>query len=711
VSRVETLMAAMTCEEKIGQLVMVAASDTVTGPVLAGDATGGIRAGRIGSMLNLWGGARAHAAQRTAVEESRLGVPLLLGLDVVHGHRTIFPIPLAEASAFDPSLWERTARAAAVEAAHDGVAMTFAPMIDVARDPRWGRVAEGPGEDPWVASRFAEAKVRGFQGSDLSAADSVVATAKHFCAYGAAIAGRDYASADISERSLHEIYLPPFQAAIAAGCAAIMPAFNDVAGIPMTVHVGLLRGWLRGQAGFDGVIVSDYNAISELLRHGVAGDLVEASALALKAGVDIDMMSGAYAAGLSIALDRGLVAIHDIDAAAFRVLTLKERLGLFDAPYRRGASAEINPAEAAARRDLAREAARRSIVLLTNSGVLPLAEPKRIALIGPLADARNDMRGCWASVGDPKEPVTILEGLRAALPQCDIAFAPGVTINTEDVSGIPAALDACRSADVIVMSLGEAATMSGEAASRGNPGLPGRQRELAEAALDLGKPVVALLSSGRPLIVPWLAARANAVVATWFLGVEAGGAIADVLTGRFNPTGRLAATWPYDIGQAPIFYAELPTGRPADAKEHYSSKYIDMPFSPLFPFGHGLSYCRFVLRNLQASAATFRPGDDIAISVDVMNEGPRDGEATVFFFIRDVVASVSRPLLELKGVAKVVLASGQSGVAHLSLPSSAFAFPGADYRPVIEAGRFELSVGLSAERTALLTINIEAVAG
>ena len=336
----------MTVEEKIGQLNMVASSRAVTGPGELRDVDEGIRAGRIGSLLNLWGAEEVHAVQRLAVEESRLGIPLLLGLDVIHGHHTIFPVPLAEACLFDPDLWEKTARAAAEEAAQDGIAMTFAPMLDVARDPRWGRIVEGPGEDPWVASEFAAAKTRGFQGHDLGAADSLAATAKHFCAYGAVTAGREYASADLSERTLHEIYLPPFSAAVAAGTAAIMPAFNDIAGVPMTANAPLLQGWLRGRLGFDGVLISDYNAIAELLDHGVAGDIAEAAALALKAGVDIDMMSNAYAQGLPEALERGLVTMAEIDASVRRVLELKERLGLFDDPYRRGAAGRAQPGAA-----------------------------------------------------------------------------------------------------------------------------------------------------------------------------------------------------------------------------------------------------------------------------------------------------------------------------------------------------------------------------
>ena len=708
-SRLEALLAVMTLEEKIGQLTMATGDRAVTGPILPNDTAAGIRAGQIGSMLNLWGAEQAHTVQGIATQETRLGIPLLLGLDVLHGHRTIFPIPLAEAASFDPLLWERTAREAAVEAARDGLALTFAPMLDVARDPRWGRIAEGSGEDPWLTSRFAEAKVRGFQGGDLTSAESLAATAKHFCGYGAVTAGLDYASADVSERTLHEVHLPPFQAAVAAGCAAIMPAINDIAGVPMTANVPLLRHWLRGQIGFTGVVISDYNAIAELVRHGVASDLIEAAALALNAGVDIDMVSNAYSRGLPAALERGLVGVSEIDAAVLRVLMLKERLGLFEDPYRRGVSAARNPPQEAARRLLARDAARRAIVVLTNGGVLPLATAaRRIAVVGPMARARADMRGPWAAAGEADDPVTILEGLQAALPSCEIVFAEGVGINGKDIGGIPEALAACRWADVILMCLGEAAAMSGEAASRANPDLPGRQRQLAEAVLDIGKPVVALLSCGRPLMAPWLVERAHAVVATWFLGSEAGNAIADVVTGRFNPTGRLPITWPRDIGQAPIFYAARPSGRPADPKDHYSSKYLDMAVEPLFPFGHGLSYSRLTLKNLRTSAETFRPGDGIVASVDVVNEGSSVGEATVFLFIRDVVARVARPLLELKGVAKITLAPGKHGVVNLPVPASAFAFSGVDFQPVIEPGRFELSVGLSADQASLLTVSVHA---
>jgi beta-glucosidase len=427
--RIDTLLASMTLEEKIGQLNMVAASRVVTGPGELRDLQEGIRTGRIGNLLNLWGAEETRAVQRLAVEESRLGVPLLMGLDVIHGHHTIFPVSLAEACQFAPDLWEKTARVAAEEAAEDGVALTFAPMLDVARDPRWGRIIESPGEDTWVASQMAAAKTRGFQGPNLVAQDSIAATAKHLCAYGAVTAGREYASAEVSERTLHEIYLPPFAAAVAAGTAAIMPAFIDVSGAPMTANSKLLQGWLRGVVGFEGVLISDYNAVAELLNHGVAADLVEAVALALNAGVDIDMTSGAYIQCLPGALERGLVTMAAIDASVRRVLELKARLGLFDDPYRRG-SAPPDARRAAERRELARDAARKAIVLLSNrTGVLLLSPKiKRLAIIGPLAAAPGEMLGSWASAGKPEDVVSILEGLKASLPQCQIDHAAGVDI-------------------------------------------------------------------------------------------------------------------------------------------------------------------------------------------------------------------------------------------------------------------------------------------
>jgi beta-glucosidase len=710
-SRIEALIAEMTLAEKLGQLTMTAAGFPVTGPVVAGDSTEGIKAGTIGSLLNLFGAHQAREMQRLAVEESRLGVPLLIALDVIHGHRTLFPVPLGEAALFDPGAWALTARESAREAAADGLAMTFAPMLDVSRDPRWGRSVEGPGEDPWLGAQIAKAKVWGIQGADLDAEDALAAVAKHYCAYGPVTAGRDYASVDISERSLREVQLPPFAAAIAAGAAAVMPAFTDLAGVPMTAHVELLRGWLRGRLGFGGVIVSDYNAIAELIHHGVAADLTEAATLALKAGVDIDMMANAYRFGLPAALERGLVSMSEIDEAVRRVLDLKERLGLFDQPYRRGAKAE-SAAVLAHRRQIARDIGARAIVMLKNAAAaLPLAgPPRRLAVVGPLADAAAEMGGPWSLAGQPDTHVSVLAGLRAALPETQILHAAGVDIRGEDTSGIQEALDLGGAPQAFILCLGEAANMSGEAASRAYLDLPGQQRLLAQAVIDrarsLGVPVVAVLFSGRPLIVPWLIEQVDAVLAAWFLGSEAGNSIADVLTGRVSPSGRTPISWPRAMGQIPVFFGQRPGGRPANPKDTYTSRYIDLPNEPLFAFGHGLTFGRFSLSNLQVSPSEPTERDTIEVRVDVVNEGARAGEETVFLFTHDCIASVARPLLELKGFGKIVLQPGEKGTVTLHLPASELRFLGLDLRPVFEAGDIEILVGPCADRSRLLVQNV-----
>jgi beta-glucosidase len=659
------------------------------------------------------GAAHVREMQRLAVEESRLGIPLLIGFDIVHGHRTLFPVPLGEASLFDPETWALTARESAKEGAADGLAMTFAPMLDVARDPRWGRIVEGPGEDPWLGARIAEAKVRGFQGADLASADALAAVAKHYCAYGAVTAGRDYASVDISERTLREVYMPPFAAAVASGVASIMPAFTDLAGIPMTADRELLRGWLRDRWGFTGVIVSDYNAIAELIHHGIAADLAEAAAHALKAGVDIDMMADAYRRGLPIALERRLVTMAEIDESVRRVLVLKERLGLFEDPYRRGARAET-AAAILQRRRLARSVAARAIVMLKNDRqTLPLAgSPRRLAILGPLAEAPAEMRGpWWGAAAGADGQVSVVSGLRAALPQALLLHAPGVAIEGEDASGVAAALDLCATADAIVLCLGEAASMSGEAASRAHLDLPGQQRPFAEAVFDKarvrGTPVIVVLFSGRPLAVPWLMERADAVLAAWFPGSEAGNAIGDVLTGRVSPSGRTPVTWPRAVGQIPIFFGERPSGRPADPKDHYTSKYLDVPNRPLFAFGHGLTYGRFTLSNLRVTPVDAEDIDTLRIHVDVRNEGARAAQETVFLFTHDKLASVARPLLELKGFAKIDLRPGEAGTVTLSLRAAELRFLGADLQPVFEPGEVEILVGPCADRSQLLAATIQ----
>lgn len=709
--RVARLMRAMSVEEKIGQLNMLSAGFVVTGPGDPSDYMAALRAGRLGSLFNLFGSKQVRDVQRVAVEETRLGIPLIFGYDIVHGHRTIFPIPLAEAAAFDAALWERTARIAALEGAAEGLNLTFAPMLDVSRDPRWGRMAESAGEDAWLTSLFATAKIKGFQGDDLKSPLSLAATAKHLAAYGAAMAGRDYAQVEISERALHEVYLPPFKASVVAGVAGIMPAFTDMDSIPLTAHIAILRDLVRRQWGFDGVIISDYNAIAELIAHGVAADLTEAASLALKAGVDIDMMGHAYVQGLPKALQSGAVSIEHIDRAVERVLMLKEQLGLFDDPYRDAASNFDHKVLRLVHRDIARDAARRSIVLLTNrNNVLPVTRaPKCVAILGPLANAQAEMLGPWSGAGLIEDMVPFLPGIRAAWPQSEILHAPGVDVEGGNLKGIAGAVDMARKADLVVLCLGEQRFMSGEAGSRAQPGLPGYQAELAKAILDVGKPVVVLLSSGRPLAVSWLIEQADAVLATWFLGCEAGHAVADVITGLWNPSAKLPVSWPVDVGQIPIFYSRRPTGRPRVADFRYSSKYLDLPNEPLFPFGHGLSYTRFSYRGFSVQPTELRPGDKVTLEVTVSNDGKLAGEETALFFMRDPVASVSRPVLELKGIEKLTLEPGESRTIRLILTTEDLTFPGDGFVPKLEAGVFEFFVGPSAKEETLLKTEVRVV--
>jgi beta-glucosidase len=709
VSQIDDLIAAMTLPEKLGQLTMTTASYAVTGPVATTDLEAGIRTGQIGNVLNLYGPDAVRGAQRLALEATRLKIPLLVGMDVIHGHRTLFPIPLGETALFDPAAWEATAREAAREAAADGVHLTFAPMLDVARDPRWGRIAEGPGEDPLVGGALARAKVKGFQGQNLTDPVTLAGCAKHYCAYGAVKAGREYAETDVSQRALREIYLPPFEAAVAAGVATIMPAFTDLDGVPMTANSALLKDYLRDRLHFEGVLISDYNAIAELIRHGVAADLAEAAALALKAGVDMDMMANAYRDGLPVALERGLVTMADIDTSVRRVLILKEQLGLFDNPYGRG-SIE-SPDVIAARRRLARDVGARSVVMLKNAAqALPILGGK-IAVIGPLANDRTDMRGCWWAAGRPEDCVSVLDGLRTALPGQEIGYALGVGINDDEESGIADALALCGGADTIILCLGESATMNGEACSRAHPGLPGKQKTLADAVMARAqnKRVIVILFSGRPLVVPEIVSGASAVLAAWAPGSEAGNALADVLLGKVSPSGKTPVSWPRAVGQIPIFYNERRGGRPANPDDHYTSKYLDELNAPLFPFGHGLSYGDFVYADLNVSPAEARETDSFIAKVTLINHGLRQASETVFLFIHDKVAQVSRPLLELKGFDRISLRPGESGIVTFTLPAAALKFPGLDFAPLYEPGEIEILAGPSADRSRMLSVTVRLV--
>lgn len=698
----------MTLAEKLGQMTMAAGGYAVTGPVTTADLEAGVISGRIGNLLNIYGEA-SHSAQLLAMERSRLKIPLLVGMDVIHGHRTIFPIPLGEAAMFDPGTWETTAREAAREAAADAVHLTFAPMLDVARDPRWGRIAEGSGEDPFVGQAMARAKVKGFQGASLASGGALAACAKHYCAYGAVCAGREYAETDVSRRSLREIYLPPFEAAVTAGAACVMPAFTDLDGTPLTANRPLLKDYLRTRLGFDGVLISDYNAIAELIRHGVAADLPEAAAMALKAGVDVDMMANAYRDGLPEALSRGLVAMADIDASVMRILKLKDALGLFDNPYRGGVGEDAETI--AARRGLARDVAARAAVLLKNDKLaLPLA-PGPIALIGPLADAAGEMLGCWSAAGRAEDCVSLLAGLKAALPAQQIAYAPGVAIDGGDESGIAHALALADDAANVILCLGESASMSGEAASRAHPGLPGLQSLLAERVLGRAgaKRKIAILFSGRPLIAPQLMAAADAVLAAWAPGSEAGNGLADILTGKVSPSGRTPVSWPRAIGQIPIFYSQRPSGRPASPTDHYTSKYLDEDNAPLYPFGHGLTYGDFVYADLSVTPATARQDGSFVARVTLINHGLKEATETVFLFAHDPVAVVSRPLLELKGFGRITLRPGETGSVLLNLRAQDLKFPGLDLEPLYEPGEIEILAGPSADRSRLLSAKVQLV--
>jgi beta-glucosidase len=634
------------------------------------------------------------------VEQTRLKIPLVFGHDVIHGFRTIFPVPLAEAASWDPTLAERTARAAAVEATASGLHWTFAPMVDIARDPRWGRIVEGSGEDPLLGSAFAAARVRGFQGTDLSAHNTMAATAKHFVAYGGAEGGRDYDIVEISEPTLKEIYMPPFYAAVAAGAQTVMASFNEVNGVPLHANRRLLNDVLRGEWGFDGLVVSDWGGIQELLAHGVAASRADAGVLALKAGVDMDMVSAIYPNELPRLLSERRVAQGEIDEAVRRVLRLKYRLGLFQDPYRysdtvRQRTLTMAPDHLA----LAREAGRKSIVLLKNERrTLPLAKTIRtLAVIGPLADDRRSVLGSWHADGRAEESVSILDGIRAAVsPQTRVIHARGSSVDSTGTSGFANAVAAARQADAVILVLGEHADQSGEAASRAWIDLPGVQEQLARAVHAVGKPTVAVLANGRPLSIVWLAAEVPAILEAWYLGTQMGHSVADVLFGDYNPGGKLPVTFPRTAGQVPIYYNRKNTGRPPAAGNKYTSKYLDVPWTPLFPFGHGLSYTTFAYDNLRLSAATMRTSDTLTVSVDVTNSGDRAGDEVVQLYVQDEVGSVTRPLKELKGFSRITLQPGERRTVTFRLGADNLAFYDATARRVTEPGFFKIFVGTSS---------------
>ena len=687
----------MTLEEKLGQLQQ-----------LDGMAEGNFRPehlelarrGLLGSTLNVRGAAHVNALQRAAVEGSRVKIPIIFAFDVIHGYRTVFPIPLGEAASWDPEGARLAAAVAAAEARAAGVHWTFAPMVDIARDARWGRIAEGAGEDPFLGAAMARARVEGFQGEDYSRPDRVVACAKHWVAYGAAEAGRDYNTVDMSERSLRTIYFPPFKAAVDAGVGTFMSAFDALNGVPTSANRFTLTDVLRGEWRFDGVVVSDYTAVPELIKHGVAHDEADAARLALSAGVDMEMVSRSYVTHGADLIRTGQLSQAAVDEAVRRVLRIKLRAGLFEQPYVDEAR-ERATLLTDAHRQAARTVAARSMVLLENDGgVLPIAaDIKRIALVGPLADAPAEMMGSWTGDGRQQDVVSLAAGIKAAVsPQATVTVVKGSDIEGEQrTPDFSAAVAAARDADVVVLAIGEAASMSGEAASRTSLGLPGHQQALADAVLATGTPVAVVLFNGRPLAIPELAASRAAILEAWFPGTEAGHAIADVLFGKVNPAGKLPVSFPRTVGQEPLYYNQLPTGRPPDPKEKYTSKYIDTSWTPLFPFGHGLSYTSFAIRDLRLSASAISRTDSVTVSVEIENTGTRPGDEVVQLYLRDPVASVSRPLKELKGFRRVSLKPRERTRVEFTIGPDALGFYGIDMRWVVEPGEFQVQVGSSSE--------------
>ncbi|MDB4988633.1 MAG: beta-glucosidase [Myxococcaceae bacterium] len=697
---VESLLAQMTLEEKAGQLTQWGAQQTPTGPAVAAASEDDVKLGRVGSFLGAYGVEHTSKLQHIAVEQSRLHIPLLFAFDVIHGFRTTFPVPLAEAAAFDPGLAERCARAAAVESTAHGVHWTYAPMVDIARDPRWGRVVEGSGEDPFLGSVLAVARVRGFRG-DPSSDTSLMATAKHFVAYGAAEAGRDYNSVDVSERALQEIYLPPFHAAVEAGVDAIMPAFNELAGTPMHANRPLLRDLLRDQWSFQGLLVSDYTGIKELLLHGIAAKADEASIRALDATVDVDMISDFYLAQLPSLVRYGRVHQKLLDDAVRRVLRAKERLGLFADPYRHmDAQRERENELAPPTRTLALEAAQKSIVLLKNeASILPLnKDVKNLAVVGALAVDAQSTLGSWAAVGRSHDAVTVLDGIRRAVsPETSVFYAQGALAHDEDRSGFDEAEAVARAADVVIWVTGEREDMTGEAHSRAALGLPGVQEELFERLLATGKPIVVLLMNGRPLVIPRIIEKASALVETWFLGLEMGTAVAQVVFGDVNPSGKLPISFPRAVGQVPIYYNHKATGRPPRLEELYTSKYMDLPWTPQYPFGYGLSYTTFKYGKPRLSGNMIGPLNTLTVTVNVKNTGDRPGDEVVQLYLRDHVASITRPVRALRGFTRVSLAPGKSKDLTFTLDQEDFALLDEKFQRVIEPGLFTVYVGGSSD--------------
>ncbi len=703
--KVDSVLALMTMEEKVGQLNLLSSGFAETGPVLSEEYRDMIFESKLGGVFNAHTVEHTLDLQRIAVEETRLGIPLLFAFDVIHGHRTIFPVPLAESATWDPELIRKASRIAAKEASAAGLHWTFTPMIDISPDPRWGRIVESQGEDPLLNARFGVARIEGFQGDDLYDVTTILATAKHFAAYGVPEAGRDYNTVDISERTLREFHLPPFKAAVEADVRTFMTAFNEYDGVPATGSDFLFNRILRDEWGFDGFVVTDYTAIMEMMPHGYARDEAHAAELSINANVDMDMMSQIFLNELPGLVDQGIVHEEQVDMAVARILDMKFELGLFDDPYRY--SDYDREAETIMREDFlefALEVAQKSIVLLKNEEqALPLSKDAgHIAVIGPLGDNQYDLLGSWSAAGEWSDNVTLLQGIRNAVPEnVRVSHADGAPLDLHDDSraGFEEALRLARQADVVIMALGEGRHMSGEAASRTTLNLPGAQQDLLEAVHATGTPVVLVLMAGRPLDIRWADEHIPAIVNAWYLGTRSGDAIASVLFGDHNPGGKLTISWPYNVGQIPNYYYAKKTGRPMDPDQRYTSKFIDAPNAPLYPFGYGLSYTTYEYDNLQLSETGISNEGRLSVSVDVTNTGDVTGDEIIQLYTRKMVASVTRPVRQLRDFTRITLEPGETRTVVFELDAAQLYYLDQQLEPVLESGTVMVYVGPNVAET------------
>ena len=697
---VEKLLGQMTLDEKIGQMTLFTSDWDVTGPSLRPQYKDDIKSGKVGAVFNAYTAKYTRELQRIAVENTRLKVPLLFGYDVIHGHQTIFPISLGESCSWDLQEIETSARIAAEEATAQGLHWTYAPMVDIARDPRWGRISEGAGEDTWLGSLVGAARVRGFQGKNLKDNNTLAACVKHYAVYGAAQAGRDYHTVDVSRQTLYNTYLPPFKACVDAGVATVMTSFNEFEGIPATGNEYLIEDVLRKDLNFKGFVVTDYTSINEMVPHGYSRDEQQAGEQALNAGVDMDMQGGVFMNHTKKSLQEGKVTEKEIDDAVRRILKTKYDLGLFDDPYKYcDEEREKQVVMSQANLDAARRIARKSIVLLKNdSETLPLKKSQKIALIGPFANDKRSLIGSWSAAGDWTKARPVFPAMEQYAPG-KITYSKGCNISDDSMQYFSLAIKAAREADVVVMCLGEQWDMTGEAASRAKLGLPGIQQTLFNRIQMLGKPVVVVLMNGRPLCIPEVDEKAAAILETWYLGTMAGPAIADVLYGEYNPGGKLTTTFPRMEGQIPIFYNMKNTGRPFDANNKYTSKYLDAPNTPLYPFGYGLSYTTFSYSEVSLDKNEMKSGEKVRASVTVTNTGKYAGEETVQLYIRDMVGSMTRPVKELRGFKKITLKPGEKQTVTFDIDESLLAFYNHALEFRAEPGTFQVMIGGSSAQT------------